>query len=109
VGLLGALLPLRMLAELVNIGTLLAFGVVCTAVLIMRSVIRRSSGAALWSLRAPDRHSILLTVDVSLPAENWFRLIVWLLLGIVIYFGYSKRHSVLARMRDRESPANLSA
>jgi hypothetical protein len=55
-----------MLAELVNIGTLLAFGVVCTAVLIMRSVIRRSSDvfASLWSLRAPDRHNILLTVDV---------------------------------------------
>jgi basic amino acid/polyamine antiporter, APA family len=37
----------------------------------------------------------------SLPGENWLRLIVWLLLGIVIYFGYGKRHSVLARTRDR--------
>ncbi len=45
----------------------------------------------------------------SLPAENWFGLIVWLLFGIVIYFGYGKRHSVLARMRDRQNPASLSA
>jgi APA family basic amino acid/polyamine antiporter len=41
----------------------------------------------------------------SLPAENWFRLIGWLVLGIAIYFGYGKHHSVLARMRDRKIPA----
>jgi APA family basic amino acid/polyamine antiporter len=41
----------------------------------------------------------------SLPAENWLRLIGWLLLGIVIYFFYGKRHSVLARMRNREIQA----
>jgi APA family basic amino acid/polyamine antiporter len=82
-----------------NISTLLAFGIVCTAVLTMRfrhPEIERPFRYSLWSLRAPDRHSILLLLMFSLPAENWFRLIVWLLLGIVIYFGYGKRHSVLA-------------
>ena len=43
----------------------------------------------------------------SLPAENWLRLIGWLLLGIVIYFAYGKRHSVLARMRNPKIQAGF--
>ena len=34
----------------------------------------------------------------SLPAENWVRLVVWLAIGLVIYFGYSRKHSVVARV-----------
>jgi APA family basic amino acid/polyamine antiporter len=37
----------------------------------------------------------------SLPEENWWRLIIWLLLGFVIYFSYGRRHSVLSRMRQK--------
>jgi basic amino acid/polyamine antiporter, APA family len=37
----------------------------------------------------------------SLPAENWFRLIVWLLLGFAVYFGYGRRHSLLGRIMQR--------
>jgi APA family basic amino acid/polyamine antiporter len=112
VGLMGALLPLRMLAELVNIGTLLAFVIVCAAVLIMRyrqPEIERPFRCPLVPLVPLLGIACCLLLMFSLPAENWFRLIVWLLLGIVIYFGYSKRHSVLARMRDRENQAGLSA
>jgi basic amino acid/polyamine antiporter, APA family len=112
VGLMGALLPLRMLAELVNIGTLLAFVIVCAAVLIMRyrqPEIERPFRCPLVPLIPLLGIACCLLLMFSLPAENWFRLIVWLLLGIVIYFGYSKQHSVLARMRDRENQAGLSA
>jgi APA family basic amino acid/polyamine antiporter len=112
VGLMGALLPLRMLAELVNIGTLLAFVIVCAAVLIMRyrqPEIERPFRCPLVPLVPLLGIACCLLLMFSLPAENWFRLIVWLLLGIVIYFGYSKRHSVLARMRDQENQAGLSA
>jgi basic amino acid/polyamine antiporter, APA family len=112
VGLMGALLPLRMLAELVNIGTLLAFVIVCAAVLIMRyrqPEIERPFRCPLVPLVPLLGIACCLLLMFSLPAENWFRLIVWLLLGIVIYFGYSKQHSVLARMRDRENQAGLSA
>jgi APA family basic amino acid/polyamine antiporter len=111
VGLMGALLPLRMLAELVNIGTLLAFVIVCAAVLIMRyrhPEIERPFRCPLVPLVPLLGIAFCLLLMFSLPAENWFRLIAWLLLGIAIYFGYGKRHSVLARMRDRESPASLS-
>jgi APA family basic amino acid/polyamine antiporter len=40
----------------------------------------------------------------SLPAENWWRLFVWLAIGFLIYFGYGRRHSVLAlREAERET------
>ena len=113
VGLLGALLPLRMLAELVNIGTLLAFVMVCTAVLIMRyrhPEIERPFRCPLVPLVPLLGIAFCLLLMFSLPTENWFRLIAWLLFGIAIYFGYGKRHSVLARMRNRQSQtSSLSA
>ena len=102
VAILGALLPLRLLAELVNIGTLFAFVIVCSAVLIMR----KSHPEADRPFRAPlvpfvPIAGILtcLTLMFSLPAENWIRLIVWLLIGIVIYYFYGRRHSALNDMK----------
>lgn len=105
VGLMGALLPLRMLAELVNIGTLLAFIIVCTAVLIMRyrhPEIKRPFRCPWVPLVPLLGIAFCLLLMFSLPAENWFRLIGWLLLGLVIYFGYGRYHSVLARVRNQE-------
>jgi APA family basic amino acid/polyamine antiporter len=100
VGSVAALLPLRILAELVNIGTLLAFLIVCAAVLVMR----RTNPDAERPFRAPlvPLTPILgiascLLLMFSLPWENWLRLIIWLVIGFVIYFGYSKRHSVMVQ------------
>ena len=100
VALAAGLLPLRVLAELVNIGTLLAFVIVCAAVLIMR----RTNPLAERPFRAPlvPLTPILgiltcLVLMFSLPAENWLRLVVWLGLGFLIYFGYGRRNSVMAR------------
>ena len=106
VGLMGAFLPLRMLAELVNIGTLLAFVIVCAAVLIMRyrhPEVKRPFRCPFVPLVPLLGIAFCLLLMFSLPAENWLRLIGWLLLGIVIYFAYGKRHSVLARMRNGKS------
>ncbi len=104
VGSMGALVPLRILAELVNIGTLLAFVIVCAAVLIMR----RTHPEADRPFRCPLVPLVpilgiafCLLLMFSLPAENWLRLIIWLLLGFVIYFSYSRYHSVMARQRVR--------
>jgi APA family basic amino acid/polyamine antiporter len=110
VGLMGAFLPLRMLAELVNIGTLLAFVIVCAAVLIMRyrhPEVKRPFRCPFVPLVPLLGIAFCLLLMFSLPAENWLRLIGWLLLGIVIYFAYGKRHSVLARMRNREIQAGF--
>jgi APA family basic amino acid/polyamine antiporter len=102
-----ALVPLRILAELVNIGTLLAFVIVCAAVLVMRV----KHPEAERPFRAPFYPWVpilgiltCLLLMFSLPAENWVRLGVWLGLGFLIYFGYSRKHSVMARlMAEQES------
>jgi APA family basic amino acid/polyamine antiporter len=98
VGTLGALLPIDILAELVNIGTLLAFAIVCGAVLIMR----RTNPDAVRPFRVPlmPWTAILgiatcFMLMCSLPVENWLRLFGWLAVGFVIYFGYSRKNSAL--------------
>ncbi len=98
----GGFIPLRVLAELVNIGTLLAFVLVCAAVLIMR----RTHPNAHRPFRVPFSPIVpilgillCLVLMFSLPAENWMRLGVWLAIGLVIYFGYGRHHSVMAKRR----------
>ena len=101
VGLMGAFLPLRMLAELVNIGTLLAFVIVCAAVLIMRyrePDTKRPFRCPFVPLVPILGIAFCMLLMFSLPAENWFRLIVWLLLGFAIYFSYGRRHSLLGQI-----------
>jgi APA family basic amino acid/polyamine antiporter len=106
---LGAFLPLRILAELVNIGTLLAFVIVCTAVLIMRRThpdLPRPFRAPLVPLTPILGIAICALLMFSLPAENWWRLIIWLLVGFIIYFGYSRRHSVMHKHLAHEIAAH---
>jgi APA family basic amino acid/polyamine antiporter len=98
----GALLPIRVLAELTNIGTLFAFVVVCAAVLIMRI----KHPEAERPFRAPFVPFVpiagiltCLMLMFSLGIENWYRLFGWLLLGLIIYFGYGRHHSVMAKLR----------
>ena len=102
---LAAILPLRVLAGLVNIGTLFAFVIVCSAVLIMRKKYpdaERPFKAPLVPLMPILGIATCLLLMFSLPAENWMRLIIWLLIGLVIYFGYGRRHSVLANQPSEE-------
>jgi basic amino acid/polyamine antiporter, APA family len=100
VALLAGVLPLRILAELVSIGTLLAFVIVCAAVLIMR----RTNPDADRPFRAPWVPFVplagifcCLMLMFSLPAENWWRLAIWLGLGMLIYYFYSRKHSHLGK------------
>jgi basic amino acid/polyamine antiporter, APA family len=110
VGLMAAFLPLRILAELVNIGTLLAFVIVCAAVLIMR----RTNPDAERPFRAPFVPLVpilgILTCTLlmfSLPWENWLRLVIWLVIGLVIYMLYGRRHSVLTRVANGSNGGTL--
>jgi APA family basic amino acid/polyamine antiporter len=105
---MAAFLPLRILAELTNIGTLFAFVVVCSAVLIMRykhPEAERPFRAPLVPLVPVLGILSCLLLMFSLPAENWWRLIIWLALGFFIYFGYSRHHSVLAKIKASEKTA----
>jgi APA family basic amino acid/polyamine antiporter len=92
-------LPIDALLHLTNIGTLLAFVIVCAAVLIMR----QTNPDAERPFRAPFYPVVpilgilsCLLLMFSLPAANWYRLIAWMAIGLVIYFSYSYKHSVLA-------------
>ncbi len=105
VGSLAAFLPINILTDLVNIGTLLAFVIVCAAVLIMRRThpdANRPFRAPLVPLMPILGILICTLLMFSLPPENWLRLFIWLLLGFVIYFGYGKRHSVMAHALAHE-------
>ena len=106
VAVLGAFLPLRILAELVNIGTLLAFVIVCAAVLVMRvkhPEAERPFRAPFYPITPILGIVTCIILMFSLPAENWIRLGVWLAIGFVIYFGYGRRHSVMARLARGET------
>ncbi len=97
-----SLLPLDALAELVNIGTLLAMVMVCSSVLIMRRTHPDAHRPfrVPWSPLLPALGILLcLGLMLSLPATNWLRLFVWLAAGLVIYFAYGRHHSVLAKQR----------
>ncbi len=91
-------LPIDALLHLTNIGTLFAFVIVCAAVLIMR----QTNPDAERPFRAPFYPVVpilgilsCLLLMFSLPVENWYRLILWMALGLVIYFSYSMHHSKL--------------
>jgi len=99
---LAAFLPIDVLLMLVNMGTLLAFVIVCAAVLIMRRT--HPEAVRPFRVRFVPLVPILgiascLLLMFSLPSENWLRLIVWLGIGLIIYFGYGRKHSTLARLR----------
>ncbi len=99
---MAGLIPLSILAEMTSIGTLFAFVIVCGAVLVMR----RTNPNANRPFRAPFVPLIpilgiltCLLLMFSLPAENWYRLIIWLIAGLIIYFLYGRRHSVMSHQR----------
>jgi APA family basic amino acid/polyamine antiporter len=86
-----ALLPINIVGELVSIGTLLAFAIVCSGVL----VLRHTHPDAPRAFRAPGGAATpvlgvitCLYLMSGLPRETWIRLIVWLVIGLVIYFNY---------------------
>ncbi len=108
---LGSLLPLDVLAHLTNIGTLLAFVIVCGAVLVMR----RIAPDAPRPFRVPFGPVIpvlgiifCLVLMFSLPADNWLRLAGWLALGMVIYLLYGRKHSRIGRHLRGEITHGLS-
>jgi APA family basic amino acid/polyamine antiporter len=101
-----AFTPIQVLFEMVNIGTLLAFTIVCAAVLLLR--IRRPEAdrpfrcPALYVL-APLGIVVNLLMMLFLPIDTWLRLIGWLLLGMIIFIGYGFRHSALGQRQWQQA------
>jgi basic amino acid/polyamine antiporter, APA family len=112
VALLAGFVPLSTLAELVNIGTLFAFVLVSIGVVILR----RTRPDLHRAFRVPfvpllPLASVLACVYLmlNLPAETWIRFVVWMVIGIALYFVYGRRHSRFATPGDREDAAAANA
>ena len=104
--LIAGLLPLEILGELVSIGTLLAFAIVCVSVLLLRlrspHATRPFTVPAAWIV-APLGVAICLYMTFSLPADTWWRLLIWMFAGALIYLGYGRRRA--ARLKEAEVSA----
>jgi basic amino acid/polyamine antiporter, APA family len=97
---LAGILPINILGELVSIGTLLAFVIVCAGVIVLRwqkPNITRPFKTPLVPLVPILGGGICLLQMYSLPLDTWLRLVIWMALGFLIYFTYSVRHSQLRR------------
>lgn len=94
------LMPIHRAAELVNIGTLTAFTLVCAGVIILRWTqpnMPRPFKLPLNPLIPTLGVIFCLYLMANLPAITWWRFIIWLTLGVIIYFLYGKKHSLLQK------------
>jgi APA family basic amino acid/polyamine antiporter len=98
------LLPIGLLGELVSIGTLLAFAIVCAGVLVLRYTDPdrpRPFKTPLVPLVPLGGIAACLYLMLGLPVDTWARLIIWMALGLAIYFLYGKRHSKVQQAAAR--------
>jgi basic amino acid/polyamine antiporter, APA family len=92
----GALAPLGFLADLVSVGTLFAFVIVCAAVWLLRykrPELHRPFRAPALPFVAAMGILVNGGLMFALGRDNWIRLFVWLVIGLAIYFGYSQHHT----------------
>lgn len=107
-----AVVPLSELAELTNIGTLFAFIVVSVGV----SVLRATRPDIKRNFKVPYVHAVSVLAVLScgylmihLTGVTWIRFIVWFAVGMVIYFGYGYRHSVVGKAAQEEEKLGTTA
>lgn len=96
--LFAGLFPLNVLSELVSIGTLLAFSIVCLSILVLRKTqpeLNRPFKTP-WVPYVPLLGIAICVLQmVSLPWSTWSRLIIWTIIGMCVYIGYGRKHSLL--------------
>jgi len=104
VALVAGLFPLHLLGEMVSIGTLFAFILVCGAVIHLRA----TEPDMPRPFRVPGVPAVpvvgiglCLLLMAGLPLDTWLRLLGWLAIGMVIYFAYGRRHSRLGKQLQR--------
>jgi APA family basic amino acid/polyamine antiporter len=96
---IAGLFPIGLLGELVSIGTLLAFVIVSAGIIVLRSKspdLPRPFKTPLVPIVPLLAIAICGYMMYSLPGDTWIRLIVWLVIGLLIYFLYGKSHSRIA-------------
>jgi len=99
------LFPIGLLGELVSIGTLLAFVIVCVGIIILR----KAEPDAIRGFKTPWVPFVPILgalvcffIMSSLPLDTWIRLILWMLIGFVIYFTYGIKHSHARNRRKNQ-------
>jgi APA family basic amino acid/polyamine antiporter len=96
VSLFAAFIPDNVVGDMTSIGTLFAFVLVCVGVMLLRNTdpnIPRPFRTPIYKIVCPLGALVCLAMIAGLGWENWSRLLVWLLIGFIIYFGYGKKHS----------------
>jgi basic amino acid/polyamine antiporter, APA family len=102
VAVIASFVPLSTLAALVNIGTLFAFIVVALGVVVLRRTrpdLHRAFRVPLVPVVPALAVLMCLYLMLYLSGETWIRFVVWMLAGYVVYFTYSRRHSLLTTGR----------
>ncbi len=101
---ISGILPISILGELVSIGTLLAFIIVCISIIVLRRSkpdIDRPFKTP-WVPLVPILGAGICFIQMaSLPLDTWLRLIIWMAIGFVIYFTYGVKHSKI-RLNSKE-------
>jgi APA family basic amino acid/polyamine antiporter len=102
-------MPLGVAGQLVSIGTLFAFAIVCAGVLVLRvrqPALERPFRVPLVWATAPLGIVLAIVLMASLPTDTWLRLVLWMAIGLAIYFAYGMRRSRLRRggVRTDEGP-----
>jgi APA family basic amino acid/polyamine antiporter len=96
-----ALFSVREAGSRCSIGTLLAFVIVSVGILVLRvrepNLPRKFTTPAVWFVAPAGAVSAILLMS-ALPLTTWLRLIVWFLIGMVVYFAYGVRNSKLAHL-----------
>jgi len=108
----GGLFPVKILGELVSIGTLAAFVTVCLGVLILRRTrpdLPRPFRTPVPRLTCTAGALVCGLMMVSLGPATWLRLVVWTGIGVLIYAFYGYRHSALRRAANGAAPAPRTA
>ena len=97
---IAGLFPIGLLGELVSIGTLFAFTIVCAGILVLRRTrpdLPRPFRTPLVPLVPLLGIGSCLYLMASLPPDTWLRLLIWLVIGLAIYFLYGRHHSRAGR------------
>lgn len=114
VSLFAAFVPARVVGEMTSIGTLFAFILVCIGVWVLR--VKQPNAPRAFKTPLVPLVPILgigtcLFMMVFLPWDTWLRLFIWLIIGLVIYFGYGRKHSklnqgIMVEPKDPVDPLN---
>jgi APA family basic amino acid/polyamine antiporter len=109
IALFAAFVPIRVVGEMTSIGTLLAFVMVCAGVLILRKQqpdVHRPFKTPLVPLVPILGILTCFAMMTFLPGDTWLRLLIWLGIGLLIYFTYGKKNSVLRKAALHKGQTN---